>query len=485
MFKSIILFLFSTLFFNSVNASIVQHDQENSRLIAFSSKFPSYCHINLFEGGRVLIDTEWILTTDHSQTLDKAKLEQFFDRLAEKNKAMGSLVIARNGKVLYIRAIGYSQINGTEKKPSTASTRYRAGSITKMFTAALVFQLIEEGKLKLTDTLDKFFPQIANAGKITIAHILAHRSGIHDLTDNPDFRTWRLNPKSKDEVLAVIAKGKPDFEPGEKMAYSNAGYVLLGYIVEKLTGKPYGQTLKKRITSKIGLKDTYLGAGKTDVNKNESFSYNYVRDWEQAVETHLSIPGGAGALISTPTDLTKFIQALFDHKLIKQESLNQMMQNKYGMFPIPLGGKTFYGHTGVIDGFNSIIAYLPEEKLALAYISNGLFYPRNNILQGVFDIYQNKPFTIPTFETVAVSAEVLEKYVGVYSGPGFPLKITITHDAATLSFQATGQSSFPLEATAQDKFKFEPAGIVMEFDAAKSRMLYKQRGREVVLTKEN
>ena len=94
---------------------------------------------------------------------------------------MGSLIIAKDGAVLYIRAIGYSQINGTEKKPLTAANRYRISSITKMLTAAMIFQLVEEGKLKLTDTLDKFFPQVPNANKITIAHILAHRSGIRDM----------------------------------------------------------------------------------------------------------------------------------------------------------------------------------------------------------------------------------------------------------------------------------------------------------------
>ncbi|HWH79410.1 MAG TPA: serine hydrolase domain-containing protein, partial [Candidatus Binatus sp.] len=108
-----------------------------------------------------------LFTAGHAQTLDKAKLDQFLDRLAEKNKAMGSLVIAKDGKVLYTRAIGYSQINGTEKKPLTAANRFRIASITKMFTAAMILQLVEEGKLKLTDTLDKFLPQIPNASKIT------------------------------------------------------------------------------------------------------------------------------------------------------------------------------------------------------------------------------------------------------------------------------------------------------------------------------
>ena len=187
-----------------------------------------------------------LFTTGHAQTLDKAKLDQFFDRLAEKNKAMGSLIIARDGKVLYTRAIGYSQINGTEKKPLTAANRFRIGSITKMFTAAMIFHLVEEGKLKLTDTLDKFFPQIPNAQKITIAQILSHRSGIHDsILDRNLRKSSPTDPITKDEMLAIIARGTPDFEPDAKHSYSNSGYAILGLILEKLTGKPYEEPSRK------------------------------------------------------------------------------------------------------------------------------------------------------------------------------------------------------------------------------------------------
>lgn len=417
-------------------------------------------------------------------TFDKAKVDQFFDRLAEKNKAMGSLTVAKEGSVLYSRTIGYSRIAGTEKTPSTATTGYRIGSISKTFTATMVFQLIEEGKLKLTDTLDKFYPQIPNASKITIAQMLSHRSGIHSFTSDPDFGSWLMKPKTHEEIIDVIAKSKPDFEPGEKYNYSNAAYVVLGYIVEKAGGKSYQQALKKRIASKIGLKNTYLGDGFTNPGKNEGFSFSFAGEWKQEKETHSSIPGGAGAIISTPADLTKFIQALFDHKLVSKDSLDQMMQNKFGMTTFPLEGKTFYGHGGSIDGFRSLLVYLPEEKLAVAYTANGVVYPPNGILLGFFDIFRNRPFNIPTFETVAVSPEVLEKYVGVYSSPGFPLKIAVTREGANLSAQATGQSAFQLDATAQDKFKFDPSGIVIEFDAAKNQMLLKQRGRDTVFTKE-
>ena len=179
---------------------------------------------------KVLLLTLALSTAGYAQTPDKAKLDQFFDRLAEKNKAMGSLVVARDGNVLYSRSIGYSQINPTEKKPLIAATRYRVGSITKMFTASMILQLVEEGKLKLTETLDKFFPQIPNAKKITIVQILSHRSGIPNVRrDQNSQGNVNTTPITKDEMLALIAKATPDFEPDAKL-----DFIQLSGIAERI-----------------------------------------------------------------------------------------------------------------------------------------------------------------------------------------------------------------------------------------------------------
>jgi CubicO group peptidase (beta-lactamase class C family) len=434
-----------------------------------------------------------LVTAGYAQTLDKAKLDQFFDRLAEKNKAMGSLVIAKDGNVLYTRAIGYSQINGTEKKPLTAANRYRIASITKMFTAAMILQLVEAGKVKLTDTLDKFFPQIPNAKKITIVQILSHRSGIPNVRrDQNSQGNVNTTPITKDEMLALIAKAAPDFEPDVKQSYSNSGFFVLGLIVEKLTAKSYEAALEERITSRIGLKDTDAATGDIDVNNNESLAYtHFAGAWKQVAEIHSSILFGGGAIVSTPNDLAKFIQALFDGKIVSKESLDQMKTPRagdglgIGMEPFTFAGKTFYGHSGGGDNYGAWLAYLPEEKLALAYTTNAKVYPVESILRGVVDIYYNKPFQIPALESLAISPEVLDKYVGVYSSPETPMKWTITREGGTLFFQPPGaQSAVPLEATAQDKFQIQGAAV-FEFDAAKNQMIIKRRGgQERVLTKE-
>jgi D-alanyl-D-alanine carboxypeptidase len=427
--------------------------------------------------------------TIFSQSFNKPRLDSLMNVLAEKNKAMGSLTLSKNGAVVYSRAIGYSFISGNEKLPATHQTKYRIGSISKIFTATMIFQLIEDGKLTLTMTVDKYFPQLPNANKITISNLLNHRSGLHNFTEDPEYLNWMTQSKTQDDMLGIISKSPVDFQPNEKFSYSNSNYVVLGYIIEKASKQSYSKYLSNRITSKIGLSNTYVGT-KTDTKKNESFSYRFLNGWEQAPETDMSIPCGAGAIVSTPADLTKFMESLFSLKLVSNSSLMQMktMTDGYGMgmFQIPFHEKSAYGHNGGIDGFLSTLAYFPEDSLAVAYCTNGEVYPMNDILIGVLSIYFDKPYSIPTFtpSSISLRTEDLDKYLGVYSSTQIPLKITITKNNTTLISQATGQSSFPLEATEKDKFEFDPAGIKVEFNPDKNEMTLKQGGETVLFTKE-
>jgi len=423
----------------------------------------------------------------HAQSFDKAKMDQLFDALAQKEKAMGSVTLSKNGNVIYSRAIGYSSITDSGKQPSTTLTKYRIGSITKMFTTTMIFQLIEEGKLKLTTTLDTYFPELPNANKITIGNLLNHHSGLHNFTNDPEYATYMTQPKTQDEMLALFAKSKVDFQPNEKGEYSNTNFVILGFIIEKITKQSYSINLKQRITSKIGLSNTYYG-GKTNLINNECFSYQFVSNWKQMPETDMSIPGGAGAIISTPTDLTKFIEALFSLKLVKQSSLDQMKTMTdgigMGMFQIPFYDHKAYGHNGGIDGFGSNLAYFAKDSLVMAYCTNGMVYPMNDVLIGILSIYFKKDYSIPTFTSVSLKTEELDKYLGIYSSTQLPLKITITKNSTSLIAQATGQSSFPLEATEKDKFKFDQAGVKMEFNTDKSEMTLKQNGGVFLFTKD-
>jgi len=186
--------------------------------------------------------------------------------------------------------------------------------------------------------------------------------------------------------------------------------------------------------------------------------------------------------------MAKFIEALFDLKLISQEAINQMKtirdEDGLGMTTFTFAGKTFYGETGGGDNYGSWLAYQPEEKLAVAYTTNAKVHPVKDIVGGVIDIYYNKPFPIPTFDTIAVSPEVLDQYVGVYSSPNAPKKWTVTRDGGTLFVQPGKETAAALEATAQDKFQLFGGTVTFEFDAAKREMLLKRAGRPMTFTKD-
>nr|WP_294942119.1 serine hydrolase domain-containing protein [uncultured Mucilaginibacter sp.] len=419
-----------------------------------------------------------------AQDINKPKLDSLLDVLAANNKTMGSLAISKDGKVIYQKSVGFVAAGGSH--PADAHTKYRIGSISKIFTGIMVFQLIEEKKLTLETTLDKFYPQIPNAAKITIANMLNHHSGLHNFTNDAAYGSYEAIPQTHEQMLDRIKAMPIDFEPGIKDEYSNTNFLLLGYIVEKITGKPYADIVKARITDKIGLKDTYYG-GKASAAKNEALSFEHGNDWKQNPETDMSIPAGAGSMVSTPTDLNAFIYALFNGKLLSAASLEKMkaQQDHFGMplFVMPFNGHTGYGHNGGIDGFLSSLGYFPDEKLAVCYIKNGGSYNINDIGIAALSSYFKVPFTIPSF--TAGKGVDLDKFTGTYACPNLPIKITVTKDGNTLMAQATGQSSFPLDATSDpNKFTFERAGVVMEFRPADGQFTLKQGGGEFVFTKE-
>jgi CubicO group peptidase (beta-lactamase class C family) len=177
------------------------------------------------------------------------KIDSLFQLLENKNQGMGSAAIMQNGKLQYSKAFGYANVEANTK--STPMHKYRIGSITKVFTSVLIFQLIDAKKLTLENKLSDFFPSLPEAKNISIAHLLQHRSGLHNFTNDSIYYSYYLQKQSQEFMLKLIAANPPDFMPGKKAEYSNTNYLLLGYIAEKITGKTYAQLVAERICKKI------------------------------------------------------------------------------------------------------------------------------------------------------------------------------------------------------------------------------------------
>ncbi|UUC45173.1 serine hydrolase domain-containing protein [Flavobacterium cerinum] len=420
-----------------------------------------------------------------SQKMDTQKLDLYFQTLEANNKFMGSVAISQNGQRIYTKTVGFADVEN--KLKANENSKYRIGSISKTFTSILVFKAIENKKLTLNQTIEMFFPTIPNAGKITIGQLLSHRSGLHDFTDDDDYYDWNTKTMTEKEMVAGIAKGGTDFEPDTKAEYCNSNYVLLTYILEKTFQKKYSDLLKNEITQPLGMKNTYLG-GKINTQNNECKSYNYEGNWKVRPETDISIPMGAGGIVSTPGDLLKLSEALFKGKLLKKESVEAMktIQDKFGkgLFRMPFNDKIGYGHAGNIDGFNNTFTYYSDGDFSFAMTSNGTNYSNNTIALTALQAIFKEPFAIPEFTTYTVKPEDLDQYLGTYASTEIPVKMTVVKENGVLQLQTPGQPTIALEAAAKDQFKFEKAGVVLEFNPTEKTMLLKQRGGAFRFTKE-
>jgi D-alanyl-D-alanine carboxypeptidase len=432
---------------------------------------------NLF----TILTSLFLATTLSAQSLDKARLDQYFDVLEANDKFMGSTVLMKNGNVVYSRALGYADVENKVK--ATTDTKYGIGSVSKTFTAAMIIMAVEEKKLTLDQTIEKYFPTILNANKITIRHLLSHRSGIHNFTSDAGFDTLRLKNTSRGTLVNIIAKAGSDFIPDATASYSNSNYVLLSYMLEDVYKKSFGEILKEKIAMPLGLKNTYFGMS-GDIENNGSHSYIVSDPWAKQEPSHSSIPLGAGAIISTPTELAQFITALFTGKLVSKTSLTEMMVIRddlgLGLMVFPFEEKRAFGHTGGIEGYSALLAFFPKDSVAFALVSNGSNTNSNNISIAALSAMYNRPYDIPTFKTYSYKPGELSRYTGEYFNPSFPLTITITDKGNRLYGQGTGQPEFPLEAIEEHIFKFDQADATLIFDPAVKSLLLKQYGGEIL-----
>lgn len=420
-----------------------------------------------------------------AQNVDRAKLDQYFDVLEEHNRFMGSVAVSQNGELIYSRALGYADVDAQIK--ADTEIKYRIGSISKIFTAVLVLKAVEAKLLDLDQRLGEFFPEVPNADEISLTQLLSHRSGIHNFTDDPQYLTYNTQAKTREELISIIVGGGSDFEPDARMAYSNSNYVLLTFILEMVHDKPFARILEEEITVPLGLENTYMG-GRMDPGNKESRSYRFLTHWTLEPETDLSIPLGAGGVVSNPMDLVKFSDALFGGKLLKSERMELMktLRDNFGLglFHIPFYDRAGYGHTGGIDGFTSVLSHFADGAVSYALLSNGTNFNNNAISIAVLSAVFDKPYELPNFGDFEVDPELLERYVGVYSSDRIPMKLTISTDKGTLIAQGSGQPSFALEASERNRFEYDPAGVVIEFIPEENTLILKQFGSEFLFKKE-
>jgi D-alanyl-D-alanine carboxypeptidase len=338
------------------------------------------------------------------------EVEAKIDATAQQDVASGRVVgaavaVLRDGELVFAK--GYGRANVELGAPVNPKTVFRIGSLTKQFTAAAVLLLAEQGKLKIDDKLSLYLPNFPRASDVTLRDLLDHTSGIHNFTESPVIDKISTSGATVQELVADIAGQSPlyDFEPGHGWWYSNSNYALLGAVIEKVSGETWAAFMKAEVFHKLGMADTAADDAH-DVVAGRASGYSLIGGvpgkFRNANFTDMSVPYAAGALRSTAVDMGRWNAALFGGKLLKPESLNEMLapgrlrsgaETQTGIawpggkaYAPPAGyvpgpyafgldhhlenGRRIIGHDGSIAGFDSVMQTYVDEGLTIIVLTN-------------------------------------------------------------------------------------------------------------------
>lgn len=370
-------------------------------------------------------------------------MEQVVQSFAKDKQFMGAVLVARGNDVLLDKGYGFANLEWNI--PDSPKTKFRLGSITKQFTAASILLLEERGKLKVDDPVKKYMPDAPAAwDKITIFNLLTHTSGIPSFTSFPDYR--KLEPFSATpEELVTRFRDKPlDFPPGEKWSYSNSGYVLLGYLMEKISGESYAQFVEDNIFKPLGMMDSGYDSNSTVIENRASGYAPGQNGIVNAGYIDMTIPLSAGGLYSTTEDLLRWEQGLFGGKLLSPASVKKMttpFKNDYafGLGVHSVNGHEEIAHGGGIEGFNTALAYYPDEKLTVVVLGNVNGSAPQEIATDLHTIAEGGSVVLTSErKVVKIDPKKFDGYVGSYQlAPGFILKVSREGDR--FMTQVTGQ----------------------------------------------
>jgi CubicO group peptidase (beta-lactamase class C family) len=335
-------------------------------------------------------------------------------------KFNGSALVAKNGVILLNKGYGYR--NAADKIANTEQTVFQLGSVTKQFTSAIILKLQQEKKLSVSDKLSKYFPGYPKGDSITIEHLLTHTSGIFNYTNDGNFMVNEVTKSASREKIMALFKDKPlDFSPGTSWNYSNSGYSLLGYIIEKVTKVPYEKVVRKYIFTPLQM--THSGFDFTHLKNNEKATGYFKLNDKEAVTSPIvdsTVAYSAGAIYSTTGDLYLWHKALQQNKILskeQQEKAYTPVKNRYGYgWNIDsVEGKRRVSHGGGIHGFVTNISRVPEDDICIVLLSNSSDPAISEITKSIYAILYGKEYELPKDRiAIKLPEEKLKEYEGEY-----------------------------------------------------------------------
>jgi CubicO group peptidase (beta-lactamase class C family) len=425
------------------------------------------------------------LTTVAYGQLPAEKIDELMTAYTKLFQFNGSVLVAKGGQVFQK---GYGWRNVSDSAANDVNTIFQLGSITKQFTAAIILKLAEQKKLSLEDRLSKYFPGYPKGDSILIRHLLTHTSGIYNYTNNQLFMRGSAYKSADRAQMMALFKDQPlSFAPGSKYAYSNSGYLLLGYIITDVTRKPYEQIVREMIFDPLQMRHSgfdfaHLG------NDNKATGYNV---FNQAMKVRAAIADSsvsyaAGAIYSTIGDLYKWHNALQKYKIINRNSTEAAYTPfksgyGYGWMTGTLFGRKLVEHGGSIPGFSTFIARMPGDDVVVILLSNASMPALDKISHEILAIIYGGPYDVPKEkQEVFLDESLLKEYVGDYEfAPGVAMKVTLA--GKRLKVQLPGQPAFDFFAESDNVFFLKAVDASGTFERGAEgkveRLLWNQMGR--------
>ncbi len=415
------------------------------------------------------------------------RMEQIVQSYVKDKSFMGSVLVAKGNETLLDRGYGSADLEWSI--PNTPTTKFRLGSITKQFTAACILLLQERGKLNVSDPVKKYMPNAPAAwDKITIYHVLTHTSGIPNFTNFKEYRDSEAKSTTPEKLIERFRDKPLDFEPGTKWSYSNSGYVLLGYLIEKISGQTYQQFLEQNIFTPLGMKDSGYDSNSAIILHRASGYSPSEHGIINAGYIDMTIPFSAGGLYSTTEDLLTWEHGLFGGKVLSAASLKQMttpfkQDYAFALQVKQVNGRKEIDHGGGIEGFNTELAYWPDDQLIVIALGNLNGMAPQEIADKVAATIHGEKVTLTSErKEIKVPADVLKQYVGEYElAPQAILSVTL--DGDQLETQLTGQGRIAVYPKAENKFFLKVVDAQLEFTKDASgkvtQVILHQGGRDM------
>jgi CubicO group peptidase (beta-lactamase class C family) len=410
------------------------------------------------------------------------KLEAYCRASEATGRLHGYVIVKKQGNTLLSAPYGYSRYETKEK--ATAATKFQIGSVTKQFTAAVVLKLVEEGKLSLSDRLDRYYPGMPGADRITIEHLLTHTSGLYSYTNSrPLFDSLRQVSSNEHHMTRLFASFPLQFAPGTRWDYSNTAYSLLGYIIEKASGKPWEQNIRHYIFGPLGMTSAGFDFKKTAAPKATGY---YLIDEKQtipAVTIDSSVSFAAGAIYASPNDLILWDESLLTNRILSAAQKLQAFTprlNKYGLgwFIDTLHHRPVLHHGGDIDGFSvQNIVNLQDSTIVLVMVNAEMEHP-DKIAQDLLGIVYGQPVAIAKqYKSIELSAEEMKPFTGSFLVNN-EMKVTLKLEDNKLMIAPEGQPFAQLYPESHRVFFFKIMDATIEFipsaEGKVDRFLFKQ-----------